>query len=221
MSDSPKIVILSTRDVVRFGLLGMLGALGPGVRIAFHLDPSAPTDVVVVDATGTAGSDAVQLEIATVVSSAPVVVLTSGPVADGFADWDQPVFAYVTVAATADEVAATVAQAIRSARRGRNTRTMAAAPAATRSGLSKREIQVLAAMAGGRTNAEIAAELFLGINTVKTYIRTAYRKIGVESRSQAVIWALDHGLGAGGVGIRDEVPEERAAEWAGDDVGDS
>ena len=63
------------------------------------------------------------------------------------------------------------------------------------SGLSKRETQVLAEIAAGRTNSEVAERLFLGINTVKTYIRTAYRKIGVETRSQAVIWALEHGLG--------------------------
>jgi len=36
----------------------------------------------------------------------------------------------------------------------------------------------------------------LRINSVKTYIRTAYRKIGVLRRSQAVGWALAHGFDA-------------------------
>ena len=32
------------------------------------------------------------------------------------------------------------------------------------------------------------------VNTVKTYIRTAYRKIGVHSRTRAVLWGVDHGF---------------------------
>lgn len=60
--------------------------------------------------------------------------------------------------------------------------------------LSERERQVVALIAVGASNDEIAAQLFLGLNTVKTYIRTAYRKIGVTRRAQAVIWAREHGL---------------------------
>ena len=41
---------------------------------------------------------------------------------------------------------------------------------------------------------EIAEQLFLGVNTIKTYIRSAYRKIRVDRRSQAVIWGFEHGL---------------------------
>jgi len=47
---------------------------------------------------------------------------------------------------------------------------------------------------GGLSNAEIGRELFLSLNTVKSYIRSAYRKIGVRTRSQAVLWVLDHDL---------------------------
>jgi NarL family two-component system response regulator LiaR len=78
------------------------------------------------------------------------------------------------------------------------------------SGLSAREAEVVALIAKGLSNEDIASELFLGINTVKTYIRLAYRKIGVTSRTQAVLWALDHGFAlqvkrtvppAGGAGL--------------------
>ena len=62
-------------------------------------------------------------------------------------------------------------------------------------GLTGRELEVLTLIAAGHSNLEIAAELFLSINTVKTYVRTAYRKIGVHRRAQAVIWAEQHGLG--------------------------
>ena len=61
-------------------------------------------------------------------------------------------------------------------------------------GLSARESEMLSFVARGLTNQQIAAKAYLSINTVKTYIRTAYRKIGVTSRSQAVRWALTHGF---------------------------
>ena len=63
-------------------------------------------------------------------------------------------------------------------------------------GLSHREAEVVALIAKGLSNQEIATRLYLSINSVKTYIRTAYRKIGVSRRSQAVGWALAHGLHA-------------------------
>ena len=61
-------------------------------------------------------------------------------------------------------------------------------------GLSPREAEVLALIALGLSNQEIGDRAFLSINTVKTYVRMAYRKIGVERRSQAVAWALLNGF---------------------------
>ena len=61
-------------------------------------------------------------------------------------------------------------------------------------GLTARESEVIAFLAQGMTNDEIARRSYLSINTVKTYIRTAYRKIGVQRRSQAVAWAMRHGF---------------------------
>jgi NarL family two-component system response regulator LiaR len=46
----------------------------------------------------------------------------------------------------------------------------------------------------GHSNAEIAAASYLSINTIKTYLRTAYRKIGVSRRSQAVAWGIRNGM---------------------------
>lgn len=60
--------------------------------------------------------------------------------------------------------------------------------------LSARESEMLTFIARGLSNQEIAERAYLSINTVKTYIRTAYRKIGVDSRSQAVGWALQNGF---------------------------
>ena len=46
------------------------------------------------------------------------------------------------------------------------------------------------------SNQEIADTLFLSINSVKTYIRSTYRKLGVDNRAQAVAWALQNGFPA-------------------------
>lgn len=61
-------------------------------------------------------------------------------------------------------------------------------------GLSPREAEILIYIASGLTNQEIAERARLSINSVKTYIRTAYAKIGVTRRSQAVVWAIEHDL---------------------------
>ncbi|MBZ5740309.1 response regulator transcription factor [Nocardioides mangrovi] len=61
-------------------------------------------------------------------------------------------------------------------------------------GLSQREAEMLSLVVRGLTNDEIAARAYLTVNTVKTYLGTAYRKIGVGSRSQAVAWGIRHGF---------------------------
>ena len=59
--------------------------------------------------------------------------------------------------------------------------------------LTRREVEVLTLIARGRSNAEIAALLHLSENTVKSYVRQLYRRIGVTSRTQAVLWASRNG----------------------------
>jgi two-component system, NarL family, response regulator LiaR len=61
-------------------------------------------------------------------------------------------------------------------------------------GLTAREAEVLALITQGFSNQEIAERSYLSINSVKTYIRTAYRKIGVTRRAQAVVWGMKHGF---------------------------
>lgn len=61
-------------------------------------------------------------------------------------------------------------------------------------GLSSRESEVLALICRGLSNEEITEHAFIGINTVKTHIRTLYRKIGVSRRTQAVLWGHAHGF---------------------------
>lgn len=61
-------------------------------------------------------------------------------------------------------------------------------------GLTAREAEVVALITQGLTNQDIAARSYLSINSVKSYIRSAYRKMGVDSRSRAVLWGIEHGM---------------------------
>jgi DNA-binding NarL/FixJ family response regulator len=61
-------------------------------------------------------------------------------------------------------------------------------------GLTDREAEVLALITQGKSNAEVAQLSCLSPNTVKSYIRTIYRKIGAGSRTQAVLWGVAHGF---------------------------
>ena len=53
---------------------------------------------------------------------------------------------------------------------------------------------MIALITQGKTNAELAEVMYLSINTVKTYIRSAYRKIGATSRSRTMLWGIQHGF---------------------------
>lgn len=100
-----------------------------------------------------------------------------------------------------------LAQAIRAAASGdaliapsvtaRLLATFAGASAGTvrdpREPLTDREEQVLATLARGRTNTEIADELFISLSTVKTHVASLMDKLGARNRVEIAIWAHETG----------------------------
>jgi NarL family two-component system response regulator LiaR len=99
--------------------------------------------------------------------------------------------------------AAELANAIRSAHAGRMTLSSEAAevlaasatqPPVPANALTNREGDVLALMAAGLNNQEIAERLVLSLGTVKFHVSNIYQKLGVDNRVAAVTLALDHKL---------------------------
>jgi DNA-binding NarL/FixJ family response regulator len=63
-----------------------------------------------------------------------------------------------------------------------------------RTPLSDREVEVARCLAGGRTNREIAADLFISLSTVKGHLAAVQSKLGVRNRVQIAAWAWSSGL---------------------------
>jgi DNA-binding NarL/FixJ family response regulator len=61
-------------------------------------------------------------------------------------------------------------------------------------GITDREAEILALITQGKSNAEVASLTYLSPNTVKSYIRNVYAKIGATTRTQAVLWGVNHGF---------------------------
>jgi DNA-binding NarL/FixJ family response regulator len=61
-------------------------------------------------------------------------------------------------------------------------------------GLSAREVEILQLLAAGRSNTEIAEELFISRRTVTTHVSHLYAKLGVASRAEAIAHAYAHAL---------------------------
>jgi DNA-binding NarL/FixJ family response regulator len=60
--------------------------------------------------------------------------------------------------------------------------------------LTDREVQVLQAIAEGRSTAEIGAHLFISTSTVQTHVKNILSKLGVHSKLEAVTFALRQGV---------------------------
>lgn len=66
-------------------------------------------------------------------------------------------------------------------------------PAPATEPLTDRELDVVRLVALGRTNAEIAAELYVSLSTVKTHLSSVQLKLAARNRVEIAAWAWQHG----------------------------
>ncbi|PRX42691.1 LuxR family two component transcriptional regulator [Planifilum fimeticola] len=206
-----RVLLVDDHEMVRLGLsayldtqpdIEIVGEASDGkeaVRLAEELKP----DVILMDLVmeGMDGIEATR-EICRVTDKPKIIVLTS------FVDDDKVVpaleagaLSYLLKTSQAREIA----EAIRAAARGesvlasqvtgkvlsRMRRHREPEPHET---LTAREMEVLKLIAEGKSNQEIADQLFIAIKTVKTHITNILSKLGVEDRTQAAIYAHRHKL---------------------------
>jgi DNA-binding NarL/FixJ family response regulator len=202
-----RVLVVDDHPVVRQGLVGMLeaepdvavvGTAADGAQALAEVGRSRP-DVVLMDLRlpGLDGVAATE-RIAADHPGTRVVVLTTY---DSDADIVRAVAAGASGYLLKDVALETLADAIRAAARGE---TVLAPPVAARlvsklrspqpDALTPRELEVLAAVAHGLTNAEIGRQLFIGEATVKTHLLRIFAKLQVDDRTRAVTVAMERGL---------------------------
>lgn len=213
MSEGIKVLLIDDHEMVRMGLVAFLstedeievvgeaGSGAEGLKIAEQTKP----DVILMDLVMD-GMDGIETtrRMKMIHPEGKVIVLTS------FIDDEKvyPVieagaFSYLLKTARAPEIA----QAIRQAYRGQpvleaqvagkimsrfRQRTTEEAPLHKQ--CTNRELEVLRLLGEGKSNQEIAEELYIGIKTVKTHVSNILSKLGVEDRTQAAIYAHRHGI---------------------------
>ncbi|CAH1209932.1 response regulator [Paenibacillus sp. 2RAB27] len=207
-----KVLLVDDHEMVRIGLAAVLGTedgievVGEasnghdGIRLAQEYRP----DVVLMDLV-MEGMDGIETtrKLLQLYPDCKVIVLTS------FLDDEKmyPVieagaFSYLLKTSRASEIA----QAIRAAAKGQSILESQVASkimnrfrqpkpvAEPHEELTDREMEVLRLIAKGKSNQELADDLFIGVKTVKFHVTNVLSKLGVEDRTQAAIYAFKHGL---------------------------
>lgn len=222
-ADAIRVLIADDQPMVRAGIKVMLEASGMNViaeadngRDAVRLARQHRPDVCLMDIRmpGIDGLEATrQLAGPDIADPLPVVVVTT---------FDRDDYVHQAIRAGAsgfilkDAGPALLVEAVRAAARGdalispsitvRLLDVLAGSnlpesPRQPRESLSAREEEVLKLVATGRTNNEIAADLYISVATAKTHLNHLSTKIGVRNRVELAAWAWDTGRMAGGSGV--------------------
>lgn len=199
-----RLAVVNDYELVVAGLAAMLAPLREQVELV-ELDTGLPVlgdvDVVLYDTFGQGEGEGDQIEQLVQDSGAKVVVYSwnAAPAAvdeslrRGAAGYLSKSLSATEMVAALEKVQA--GEVVRPARSDAGDREPASGSwPGQEHGLTPRESEVLALITQGLSNQEIADRTYLSINSVKTYIRSAYRKIGVTRRSQAVGWGMQHGF---------------------------
>lgn len=192
-----RVGVLTSQPIVAAGLQSVL-AQGNGTwQVVLEPDGATPPEVVLYDALLLHAGDGSDLDQLVEAAESVVIAVARDLRPDLAAQaLDRGAAATVSLGISCGELVEVVHAALdgrlhesRVARRRDGD-----VPLGREAGLSGRESEVVRLIVRGYTNQEIADELYLSVNSIKTYIRTAYSKIGAGSRQHAVTWAIQHGF---------------------------
>jgi two-component system, NarL family, response regulator LiaR len=201
-----RIAIANDYEIVVAGVAALLSRFGDRIQVVelnANTQVASEVDVVLYDTFGQVQGDGFDLDDLVRGSGAKVAVFSwnvqSELVERALA---RGVRGYLSKALTAEEIVLGL-EAIHRGEVVTEMRPLAVLDSETgqwpgqEHGLTQRESEVLALITQGLTNQEIADKAYISINSVKTYVRTAYRKIGISRRAQAVSWGMEHGFSPG------------------------
>jgi DNA-binding NarL/FixJ family response regulator len=199
MSKPLRVAVISRHELTRAGLAHLIeydphravvvAASGPDGRLGHH-------DVAVYDLAGREPTEDNDLRRLIATSSAVVALQSESRNNDAERVLAMGAAQVLSMDVTAEALVASIEHAASGRREAvAAVRGQARDTARLATGLTEREIATLELIAAGLSNHQIAAKLYVSINTVKTNVRSAYKRIGAQSRSQAVIWAMRNGLG--------------------------
>ena len=201
-----RVLLVDDHQILRVGLtrlldaeadLEVIGTAGDGAE-AVQLTEETDPDVVLMDLS-MPGMDGVAATRAIVASGAQakVVVLTSFSDGQRILDaLDAGAIGYLLKDAEPEDVL----RGVRAAARGdwpldpRAARLLLGDGRPSGPGLSEREQEVLALVATGLTNKVIARRLGIAERTVKAHLTRIFERLGVTDRTQAALWAREHGM---------------------------
>jgi DNA-binding NarL/FixJ family response regulator len=193
-----RVTVVDDHEIVVRGLAAVLAASDLDA-VVVPPEQLATADVVLVDTSGRVDSRDVVARL--LQAGRPVVVFSWQPPAP---DYDDHMRAGVVGFLSKASDAEALVSALRTVAGGGTvhpvhpdtepTGSAAGAWPGREHGLTARESEIVVHILQGRSNAEIARLMFLSVNTVKTHVRTAYRKMGVASRSQAILWGFEHAM---------------------------
>jgi NarL family two-component system response regulator LiaR len=198
-----RVAIVNDYEIVVAGVAGLLAPFQTRIQVvelAANKSVKSDVDVVLYDTFGQVQGDGIDLEDLVHGSGAKVVIF-SWNLQPGLVDAAiaRGARGYLSKALNGEDLVKGIEQVHRGEivtelRALDESRSDRGAWPGQEHGLTQREAEVVALITQGLTNQEIADRAYISINSVKTYIRTAYRKIGVTRRSQAVNWGMRHGF---------------------------
>lgn len=189
------VTLLNDYEIIVQGLLRMLEPFSDRIRIVETEVgglPSLPTDIALFDTFGGRRQSLARVQaMARDLSIGKVVLYT----------WDAPPAFRDDIAGYAvdavilkSETGEALVEALERIHAGEINGFDELEDSSPSTTLTQREQEVLALMALGSSNREIAHELYLSIDTVKTHVRTLFQKLGVANRTQAALTAAEYGV---------------------------